>query len=215
MTATPEPVTFQGQFGPFTITDHDRREVQTYRAALAVAALSFATATGFALSPAPALAPITALYGLFCAALGVALWTVHIYLAPLHRALQIGWGLGCAASLTLALGRPDPLPQTVYQAPWALFAVGWVFVALTGLYFKEAFCFGRFETKLLTPLVPLLLGGHWIGLLPLGLERGLLALWALLFAVFALRKLRQPIPDDIGDKSVFAYLRQPRPKAVS
>jgi uncharacterized integral membrane protein len=28
--------------------------------------------------------------------------------------------------------------------------------------------------------------------------------------VFALRKVMQPIPPDIGDKSVFAYLKQQR-----
>jgi uncharacterized integral membrane protein len=38
----------------------------------------------------------------------------------------------------------------------------------------------------------------------------LLALWALLFLVFAVRKVIQPIPPDIGDKSVFAYLEQQR-----
>jgi uncharacterized integral membrane protein len=43
--------------------------------------------------------------------------------------------------------------------------------------------------------------------LAIGWERGLLAAWAVLFLVFAVRKLIQAIPPDIGDKSVFAYLQ--------
>jgi uncharacterized integral membrane protein len=31
--------------------------------------------------------------------------------------------------------------------------------------------------------------------------------WAVLFLIFAVRKVIQPIPPDIGDKSVFEYLR--------
>jgi uncharacterized integral membrane protein len=35
----------------------------------------------------------------------------------------------------------------------------------------------------------------------------LLAIWAALFIIFAVRKFFQPIPQDIGDKSVFEYLK--------
>ncbi|MEM8810177.1 MAG: DUF2301 domain-containing membrane protein, partial [Cyanobacteria bacterium P01_G01_bin.38] len=84
------------------------------------------------------------------------------------------------------------------------------FAALTGIFFKEAFCFNRFETKFLTPIVPLLLLGHLSAILPVTVERGLLATWAGLFVIFALRKVIQAIPPDIGDKSVFDYLAQQR-----
>ncbi|MDY7012209.1 MAG: DUF2301 domain-containing membrane protein, partial [Cyanobacteriota bacterium] len=50
--------------------------------------------------------------------------------------------------------------------------------------------------------------GHLAGVLPVGVERGLLAAWSVLFAIFAARKSIQPIPPDIGDKSVFAYLKE-------
>jgi uncharacterized integral membrane protein len=42
------------------------------------------------------------------------------------------------------------------------------------------------------------------------LEKILLALWAGLFLIFVARKVVQPIPPDIGDKSVFTYLEQQR-----
>jgi uncharacterized integral membrane protein len=99
------------------------------------------------------------------------------------------------------------------EQPQVLWGIGFTFAALTGIFFKEAFCFNRLETKLLTPLVPLLLLGHLFGWLPLGTEQLLLAAWAVLFVVFALRKAVQPIVPDIGDKSVFAYLKGTAPAA--
>ncbi|MFS8118620.1 MAG: DUF2301 domain-containing membrane protein, partial [Microcoleus sp.] len=76
------------------------------------------------------------------------------------------------------------------------------------IFFKEAFCFNRLETKFLTPGVPLLLFGHIFGFLSPENEQLLLGLWAILFIIFAVRKFFQAIPQDIGDKSVFEYLKQ-------
>lgn len=204
---SPEMVVYQGQFGEFTIDDHDRQEVIIYRGGLMVAALSFAVATVLVFQQID-LTWITPLYGVFWLALGVSLFNIHIYLKPLHRALQAFWAIGGLASLGIALQTSDPLVLYVYQHPISIFGVGFTFAALTGIYFKEAFCFDRFETKFLTPIVPLLLLGHLIGILPVLWEQILLGIWAVLFLVFAIRKVIQPIPPDIGDKSVFEYLRQ-------
>jgi uncharacterized integral membrane protein len=156
----------------------------------------------------PWLGPVLSLlYSGFALGLGVSLWLIHIYMKPLHRALQVFWGVGVVASLAIAHGFPEPFVQSVYERPWTILGVGFLFAALTGVFFKEAFCFNRLETKLLTPLVPTLLLGHWLGWLPMTVEQGLLGLWALLFGVFAVRKVIQPIPPDIGDKSVFEYLK--------
>lgn len=202
---------YQGQFGEFTVTDSDRLGVMIYRAGLAVAAASFAIASWLVLNLGDnpqVFTLLTPLYALFCLALGVSLATIHIYLAPLHRLLQICLGVGVIASAILAVQSPEPLALFVYHNPMTLFGVGFTFVALTGIYFKEGFCFNRLETKLLAPVVPLLLLGHLVGVLPVEWEQLLLGVWAVLFVVFAFRKVIQPIPPDIGDKSVFAYLKQ-------
>ena len=212
-----EPEIYEGQFGNFTITQSDRTGVIIYRAGLLVAALSFAIASWLVLSQGntpTVLTALTLLYGLFCAALGISLFTIHIYLAALHRLLQVFWAIGAMAATVLALQSNEPLALFVYNHPTAIFGVGFTFAALTGIYFKEAFCFNRFETKFLTPLVPILLLGHLAGVLPLYWEQVLLGLWAVLFVVFALRKVVQAIPPDIGDKSVFAYLKE-KPAAHS
>lgn len=208
-----EPVVYQGQFGEFTINQTDRRGVIIYRAGLMVAALCFAIGSTLVLwqpdNPV-VLRSLTPLYTGFVAGLAVGLLTIHIYMVPLHRALQAFWAIGTIAALFVAHSSPEPFAQTVYTQPLTILGIGFTFAALTGIFFKEAFCFDRLETKLLTPLVPLLLLGHLAGILPVMLEKYLLAAWAVLFMVFALRKTFQAIPADIGDKSVFEYLHQQR-----
>jgi uncharacterized integral membrane protein len=211
MTSSVEPGIYQGQFGEFTITERDRWEVIVYRSGLVLAAGCFVIGTGLVLGADQLdshLHILSWLYSGFCLGLGVSLWTIHIYMKLLHRVLQVFWGIGVVASLAIAHGSPAPFALTVYNHPLTIFGVGFVFAALTGIFFKEAFCFDRLETKLLTPLVPVLLLGHLLGWLSLPVEQVLLAIGAGLFAVFALRKAIQPIPPDIGDKSVFAYLKQ-------
>lgn len=205
---------YQGQFGTFTIDDRDRQGVIVYRAALMVAALSFGAGTVAVLSHldpvsghSNVLDLVTWLYVLFTIALGITLATIHIYLAILHRTLQLFWAIGSVSAIGLVLQQQLPIAEIVYRQPLTLLGVGFTFAALTGIYFKEAVCFNRLETKLLTLIVPSLLLGHLLHILPPSVEAILLAAWAGLFAIFALRKAIQNIPPDIGDKSVFAYLK--------
>lgn len=204
---------YQGQFGEFTITDSDRREVILYRTGLAITALSFVSGVTLLLTNTLSsfLLPIlNLLFLLFSLGLGLSLWKIHIYLKPLHQALQLFLAIGSLSALFLVIYLQQPLAQLVYLYPLSLLGIGFSFAALTGIFFKEAFCFNRLETKFLTPLVPLLLLGHLFSILPISLEKILLALWAGLFLIFVARKVIQPIPPDIGDKSVFTYLEQQR-----
>ena len=201
---------YQGQFGEFTINQSDRTSVIIYRAGLMVAALSFAIGSALVLfyNTPQTIAALTPLYLCFSLALGVSLLTIHIYMVALHRLLQIVWAIGSISALVLALSTSQPLAITVYNQPLTLlFGIGFTFVALTGIFFKEAFCFNRLETKALTAIVPVLLLGHLVGILQPAWERVLLAAWAILLIVFAVRKVFQAIPPDIGDKSVFAHLK--------
>jgi uncharacterized integral membrane protein len=211
MTIATAPEIYAGHFGPFTITDVDRREVVIYRAGLTLAAVSFAIGVAGLLTIGPepwVLNGLAALYGLFWLGLGISLWYIHIYMRPLHLTLQVFWAIGGVASLVAAIVVPQPLALTIYQQPLWILGIGFTFAALTGIFFKEAFCFNRLETKFLTPIVPALLLGHMLGLLPIAVEQGLLVVWAIMFSVFAARKVIQAIPPDIGDKSVFDHLQQ-------
>jgi uncharacterized integral membrane protein len=211
------PEVYQGQFGTFSITDRDRQGVVIYRGALMVAAISFGMGTIAALllqsgwlvdADSLVLNLITGLYIIFSIALGVALAKIHIYMAILHRTLQAFLAIGSLSAIVFSIQYHQPIGSIVYYQPLTILGVGFTFAALTGIFFKEAFCFNRFETKLLTFLVPLLLLGHLINILPQAIEVVLLTSWAGLFLVFAIRKVIQSIPPDIGDKSVFEYLEK-------
>lgn len=204
-----ESTTYQGQFGDFTIDKSDRVGVIIYRAGLVIAALSFAIAVNLVVSQGESALPlVTPLFALFSLALGVSLLTIHIYMVALHRVLQAFWLIGSISAIVIALKANQPLALYVYNNPLTLLGIGFTFAALTGIYFKEAFCFNRLETKVLTPIVPFLLLGHLSGLLPFGVEQVLLAIWTIGFTIFAGRKMVQDIDPDIGDKSVFDYLKQ-------
>jgi len=208
---------YQGQFGEFSITKSDRISVIIYRSALAIAALCFSVGALLVLLQPnnPEIVNwLTWLYIGFSVGLGIALWTIHIYMELLHRVLQVFWALGAISAVVVALSFPEPFAIAIYDRPIALLGVGFSFAALTGIFFKETFCFNRFETKFLVPLLPVLILGHLVNILPIAIERGLLGAWAVLFLIFAFRKARQEIPSDIGDKSVFAYLKSQKQQPV-
>jgi uncharacterized integral membrane protein len=207
------PQVYQGQFGEFTITENDRAGVIIYRVGLVIATLSFAIGSVLILWQGPTpfvLNSLTFLFGIFALGLAVSLASIHIYLVQLHRLLQIFWLIGTLCAIAIAFQSNEPLALFVYDRPITLLGIGFIFAALTGIYFKEAFCFDRLETKFLTFLVPTLLVGHLVGILPVSVEQMLLSIWTGLFIIFAFRKVIQPIPPDIGDKSVFTYLKQQR-----
>ena len=89
-------------------------------------------------------------------------------------------------------------------------AVGPYFAALTGLGFKEFFCFRRLEAVGVTLLVPLLLMLALLGVVPLEMQGPFWFLEAALLLVLAAGKFRLDPAADVGDKSVFQELEHRR-----
>ncbi|NCO74922.1 MAG: DUF2301 domain-containing membrane protein [Cyanobacteria bacterium] len=201
---------YQGQFGNFTITDSDRQEVTIYRLGLAIAGVSFFV--GILLFLWLDLTTIieqilTGLFALFILGLGVSLQKIHIYLKPLHNTLKVFWLIGTISTIIFSINSQGNLINFIKNQPLSLFGIGFIFASLTGIFIKEAFCFNSIESKILSVIIPSLLLGYIIGIFPLPLEQILLTIWGILFLVFIMRKATQEIPPDIGDKSVFEYLR--------
>ncbi|TGG87772.1 MAG: hypothetical protein ERJ69_00120, partial [Aphanocapsa feldmannii 288cV] len=138
MSASSDPV-LEGVFGTYTITAADRREVSAYRWSVLVLALAqLALVLQWRFVGSAALWPWLVLMVL---ALGFALRWIHIYLKPLHRALQLLWLLGSLGFLLLALRQgPAALPVALLEQQGWIWLVGPYFAALTGLGFKEFFC---------------------------------------------------------------------------
>ena len=201
-TADPQ---FDGMYGPFTITSTDREEVQRYRICLLVSGISLSAGLlqWWLVGGHWAwlwLLPLGV-------SLGLALQWIHIYLRPLHQALRLFWLLGCLGWLALMLqtSAHKGLDMLASQPLWLL-AVGPMFAALTGIGFKEFFCFRRPEAVGLTLLLPVALLGRLLGLIGNGPCWILVMVAGLLLIVLALRKFGMEAAADVGDKSVFAYL---------
>lgn len=206
---------YQGVYGPWTIEPSDIREVILYRTGLVTAAASFVVAASTAFLPADSLLRHNLEHNLDlflvsgAAGLGLSLYLIHIYVTEIKRTLQALWALGsigCFATFT-SLARPAEhgLVQYVVDNPTAVWFVGPLFAALTGLVFKEGLCYGKLEAGLLTFIIPTLLLGHLTGTTDDGVKLSLLGMWMALFMIFAARKFTQPVKDDIGDKSVFMF----------
>jgi uncharacterized integral membrane protein len=194
------------------LTQADVDGMSLYRTSLAVCAALSIVGVGASLVQAPVPPRVyDVIFFAAAAAMGLSLQTIHIYMKPMHNLLKGLWGAGvlCAAILAVSpLLTSGSLVTEVQQRPELLLAVGWQFVALTGLFFKEAFYFGRLEASGLTLLVPALALGHFLHLLPATAETLGSAVFAGLFGLFAARKFQQPPRDDIGDKSVFDHLER-------
>ena len=109
---------FDGVYGPFTITATDREEVQRYRFCLLISgiAMSAGLLHWWLIGSQWAWIWLMPL----CIGLGLALRWIHIYLRPLHQALQIFWLMGCLGWLVLMwkVSRVRPSP------PWASIPFG-------------------------------------------------------------------------------------------
>jgi len=199
-----DPV-FEGVYGPFSIDARDRREVLSYRLALLLAAVAqLALLVQWQWSNAAWLGPWLLL---LAAGIGLALQWIHIYLRPLHRALQLLWLLGCLGAVLLAWrAGPGAMAQALEQQRLWMLAIGPLFAALAGIGFKEFFCFRRLEAIGVTLLLPVALLGYLAGLLSGPVTLQLLGLESALLLVLCLRKLPMPAAADVGDKSVFAHL---------
>ncbi|CAN6485611.1 unnamed protein product [Victoria cruziana] len=209
-----ETVVYQGMYGPWSIDAADIREVILYRSGLVTASASLIIAGSAVFLPDGVFkdfikAYTDILYAVGAGGLGLSLLLIHIYVTPIKRTLQAFWVLGAIGSLVtyLLLAQPagESLTQYVIDQPTAVWFVGPLFAALTGLVFKEGLCYGKVEAGILTFLIPTVLLGHLTGLANDNVKISLLAVWMFFFMIFAARKFTQPIKDDIGDKSVFMF----------
>jgi len=205
-----------GLYCDWSVTDADVAEVWAYRVSLSVVALSVLACSSQAfIADDPGAGGgsdplwLDAAYFTGAAGLGVALRLIHMYVDPIKKFMQALYVVGLAGSIGVAAlasqNDGGSVPAYVVAHPAAVWAVGPMFAALTGVAFKEGMCYGKAECALLFFVVPATLLGHLTGLAGEGVEKGLLGAWCLLIAVFAARKYTQEVKDDIGDKSVFIF----------
>ncbi|GMH33077.1 hypothetical protein BSKO_00911 [Bryopsis sp. KO-2023] len=203
---------YNGQFGAWKVEPEDEREVLFYRLGLTCAAASLGLGVAASFLPAEN-AVNDALFDALCVTgaggLGVSLVLIHIYVTPLKRFLQGLYGVGVAGGLWLLLTQDQSVPAYVVDNPSAMWLVGPLFAAVTGVAFKEGICYQKWEAGVLFFLIPIIMLGHLYGIWPDENLHVMMGGFAALFALFAGRKYTQPVKDDIGDKSVFTFMKLP------
>ena len=199
----------KGVYGDFIVTSKDKKEVLLYRFSIISCALFFSI--GLAQWFTTGSSQVWICFGGLVISLGLSLKWIHIYLRPLHQALVLFWAIGCIG-LGIVIYHFG-LTNIIYglqENPKWVFLVGPLFVSLTGVGFKEFFCFRRIEAIGITIFIPIAFIGHLTELSDEKFTFALLVLSALLLLILGIRKFDLPAEADIGDKSVFDFLKSQR-----
>jgi uncharacterized integral membrane protein len=206
----PGEPSYPGMYADWSVTKADAVEVWSYRACLTTVALTTLACASPLVFGEGAIGDLTRdiqqpAYFLGGLSLGAALFLIHMYVDPIKKFMQALWAIGFAGSLGIALTTHESVPSYVAHHPSAVWFVGPMFAAFTGVAFKEGACYGNPECAALFFIVPLTLLGHLSGGVGEAGEVGLISAWCVLITVFASRKFTQAVKDDIGDKSVFVF----------
>ena len=199
----------KGVYGDFVITSEDKKEVLLYRLSILFCGLFFSI--GIAQWFAYGSHQIWIWLLGMAISMGLSLKWIHIYLRPLHQLLTISWGLGCIGLLILSyhFGMTNLLCGLRENPKWILL-IGPLFASLTGIGFKEFFCFRRIEAIGITILIPIALIGYLTKLSNENFTFAMLVVSSLLLLILGIRKFNLPAEADIGDKSVFDFLESQR-----
>ena len=199
----------KGVYGDFIVTTKDKKEVFFYRLSILSCGLFFSLALLQWFSNGSSQVWIYFI-GLVIS-LGLGLKWIHVYLRPLHQALIFFWAIGCIGLgiVTYHFGLTNFIYCLKENPKW-VFCIGPLFVSLTGVGFKEFFCFRRIEAIGITIFIPIAFIGYLTELTNEKFTFSLLVISSLLLLILGIRKFDLPAEADIGDKSVFDFLESQR-----
>ena len=199
----------KGMYGDYIVTIADKKEVLFYRLSILSCGLFFSS--GLFQWFINGSSQVWIYFAGLVISLGLSLKWIHIYLRPLHKALIFFWLIGCIGLVMVAyhFGLKN-LIFGLKENPKLVFLVGPLFVSLTGVGFKEFFCFRRIEAIGITVFIPIAFVGHLTELVNENFIFALLTLSSLLLLILGIRKFKLPAEADVGDKSVFDFLENQR-----
>ena len=204
----------KGAYGDFIVTSSDKKEVLFYRLSILFCGLFFSI--GIAQWFINGSHQIWIWLLCMSISIGLSLKWIHIYLRPLHQALTIFWLLGCIGFAILAYH--FGLTNIIFglrENRKSILLIGPLFASLTGIGFKEFFCFRRIEAIGITIFIPISLIGYLTELANESFTFAMLLVSSLLLLFMGIRKFNLPAEADIGDKSVFDFLESQRKLNVS
>ena len=199
----------QGVYGDFIVTSSDKKEVLLYRLSILFCGLFFSIGISNWLYNGSNQTWIY-LVGMSIS-IGLSLKWIHIYLRPLHQALIVLWLLGSIGFLILFyLYGLTNIIYVIRENPKLILLIGPLFASLTGIGFKEFFCFRRIEAIGITIFIPIALIGYLTELVNERFTFAMLLISSLQLLTMGIRKFNLPAEADIGDKSVFDFLESQR-----
>ena len=199
----------KGVYGDFIVTSNDKKEVLFYRLSILFCGLFFSIGIANWFYHGSHQTWIY-LLGLSIS-IGLSLKWIHIYLRPLHQTLVIFWLLGSLGILILSY--IYGLTNIIFglrENPKLILLIGPLFASLTGIGFKEFFCFRRIEAIGITIFIPIALVGYLTELANERFTFAMLVISSLQLLTMGIRKFNLPAEADIGDKSVFDFLENQR-----
>ena len=199
----------KGVYGDFIVTSKDKKEVLYYR--LSILSCALFLSTGFIQWFTNGSNQVWIYFAGLAISLGLSLKWIHIYLRPLHQVLIIFWAIGLVGFgiVSYNFGATNVI-YALKENPRLIFFIGPLFASLTGVGFKEFFCFRRIEAIGITILKPISIIGYLTGLTNETITFALLAFSSILLLILGIRKFDLPAEADIGDKSVFNILESQR-----
>ena len=199
----------KGVYGDYIVTSNDKKEVLLYRLSILFCGLFFSSGIANWFYNGSDQAWIY-LLGMSIS-IGLSLKWIHIYLRPLHQSLIILWLLGSVGFLILSYmyGLTD-IVYGLRENPKLILLIGPLFASLTGIGFKEFFCFRRIEAIGITLFIPIALIGYLTELANDRFTFIMLMISSLHLLTMGIRKFNLPAEADIGDKSVFNFLERQR-----
>ena len=199
----------QGVYGDFIVTSSDKKEVLLYRLSILFCGLFFSIGISNWLYNGSNQTWIY-LVGMSIS-MGLSLKWIHIYLRPLHQTLIVLWLLGSIGFLILFyLYGLTNIIYVIRENPKLILLIGPLFASLTGIGFKEFFCFRRIEAIGITIFIPIALIGYLTELVNERFTFAMLLISSLQLLTMGIRKFNLPAEADIGDKSVFDFLESQR-----
>ena len=204
----------QGVYGDFIVTSKDKKEGLCYRLSILFCGLFFSI--GIAQWFLNGSHQIWIWLLCMSITIGLSLKWIHIYLRPLHQTLKIFWVLGCIGFLILSYH--FGVKNLIYgfrENPTSILLIGPLFASLTGIGFKEFFCFRRIEAIGITIFIPIALIGYLTELANESFTFSMLVVSSVLWLILGIRKFNLPAEADVGDKSVFDFLKSQRKQKTS
>lgn len=199
---------FGGEYGEYTLTKLDYLEARIQRYGLFVI-LACCLIAIVLLSISNKLTDyagiLAGLYWLVCLSLAAILKVIHLYSIIIKFILRLLLLIGVVISLSMML-TTDRLFVSALSEGAGYVGLCFIAAVLTGLYIKEATCFEQWDAKALCVMLPLLAAIDVFTAFSASMKIALLWLWGGLFLSWMIKKARQPLEYDIGDKSIIEDL---------